>query len=223
MDQRVRDPGQSSEKGPVDLSADLVGLGLTVQGVFCPAAVLAIWKLHGESKFGKQPQDEMRELRGRVLRSLASSLVDVFEPILTLESTVQISGLLQSDGNPISPEPKITTTGEETFRNAVRDFVKRDHGMLKSLRSLDTSDSCITHALIWLRRLTLALSLVSGVFLLLAVLSKFNIWPMESRWPHILGLITSGAIVCIVVAFLFRIMHSVNVFDGLKGKYADLP
>ncbi len=140
-----------------------------------------------------------------------------------LDTSVELSQLLRPDGYPVSSKPRINTTGRETLQNAVRDFVKSDSQMLKSLRSLDATDSCITHALIWLRRLTLALAVTSGVFSLLAVLSKFDVWTTKSEWHHILGFITSGALLCAAVVFMWRIMHSVNIFEGLKDKHADLP
>ncbi len=181
-----------------------------------------MWKLHGESKFGKQPQEEIRDLRGRVLRSIAQSLVDVFEPILTQDSSVEISQLLQPDGTPVDTQPKIAVTGREALRDAVRDFVKSDVEMLKSLRSLDISDTRITDSMIWLRRLTLALAVASGIFVLLAALSRFEVWPGQSNWPHVVALFLSGSIVCATVAFTWRIMHSVNKFESLKGKHGDL-
>lgn len=204
------------------MSADVVGLGFAVHGVLCPAAFLAVWKLHGDSKFGKQPQEEIRELRGRLLRSIAQSLVEVFEPILTYDTSVEISKLLHADGSPVNTSPKITTIGKEAMRDAVRDFVKSDVETLKSLRTLDASNARITYSLIWLRRLTLTLAVASGGFALFAALSKFEVWRIESTWPHAVALFVSVSIVSTTVMFTWLIMHSVNNFERLKDKYDDL-
>lgn len=204
------------------MSADIVGLGFAVHGVLCPAAVLAVWKLHGDSKFGKQPQEEIRELRGKVLRSIAQSLVEVFEPILTQDTSFEISQLLHLDGKPVDSRPKVSIIGREALRDAVRDFVKSDAEKLKSLRSLDASDTCITNSLIWLRRLTLTLAVGSGIFLLFAALSKFDVWRFESIWPHIVSFFISASIICATIVYTWQIMHSINAFERLKDKHDDL-
>ncbi len=165
----------------------------------------------------------MRELRARVLRSLEQTLVDVFEPILMLDTSVEVQSLLKPDGTPhASKPPKITTTGRETLRNAVHDFVLRDSEKLKSLRSVDASVSCVSNALIWLRRLTLAMAITSGIFLIMAILSGFEVWPVEADWPHIMGFVASGALLCVIVVFIYRIMHSINVFEELKDKHGNI-
>ena len=204
------------------MTADIVGFGLTVHGTVCAGSVVAIWKLHGESKFGKQPQEEMTELRGKILRSISQSLVETFEPILTLEDSLEISQIIMAERNTHPRVPKITTKGKEILLNAVRDFVKSDIEMLKSLRSLDCADSCVTHSLVWLRRLTLASAVFSGVFLVLAALVRFAVLAVESPQLHVVGFVIVGALLCSIIAFVWRVSHSVNVLAKLKENHADL-
>jgi hypothetical protein len=187
----------------------------------CGGSFVAIWRLHGDSKFGEQPQEEINELRGRILRKISFSLIEIFEPILTRDTSTAVSQIIIPNAASNAPEPKITVKGQETLLNAVRDFVKSDITAMKSLRSLDASDACITHSLIWLRRLSRVLVPTSGAFLALALLSKYGVWPSLPVWPHIAGLAISAIVLCISFAFIWRISHAVNVFKDLKGKHND--
>lgn len=204
------------------MNPDLVGAGIAVHGTLCAASVIAIWKLHGESRFGKEPQEDMQNLRGRVLAAISQSLLDTFEPILTLATSAKIYTVITGDNEPGTLKPKITTPGREKLLDAVRDFVKSDVELMKALRSLDAADTRITLSLVWLRRLTLALAVLSGVFLVLAATCKFELWSIRSAGTHYAGFILAAILVIAAFAFIGQISHSVNVFEKLRDKHVDL-
>ncbi len=201
---------------------DLATWSLAIHGPVCGFMWLIVFKLGGESKFGKQPQDEIKDLRKGLLRAIAVSLAEKFEPILTLANSVDISKLILPGGTEPSRVAKITKLGEGKLLNAVRDFVKSDVILMKSLRSLDAADSCITRYLRWLRVSTIVAGIVSGAFVLAAVSIKGGMLVIGGDWPFV----TAFAIVvgCLATSafFALRVVISINRFEVLKEKNADL-
>jgi len=183
---------------------------------------LTVFKLGGESKFGKQPQDEIKDLRARLLRAIAVSLVDTFEPVLTLANSVEVPRLILNGGHEVRESPKITKLGGEKLLNAVRDFVKSDVILMKSLRSLDAADSCITRYLRWLRVSTVVAGIVSGAFTLAAVSIKGGMLVIGGDWPFVAAFAIVVGCLATSAFFTLRVVLAVNRFEALKGKHADL-
>jgi hypothetical protein len=183
---------------------------------------LAVFKLGGESKFGKQPQEEIKDLRARLLRAIAVSLVDTFEPILTLANSVEVPTLILPGNDEVRESPKITKLGGEKLLDAVRDFVKSDITLMKSLRSLDAGDSFITRYLCWLRVSIVGAGIVSGAFTLAAVGLKGGMAVISVDWPFVAAFALVAACLVSSAFFALRVMLAVNRFEALKDRHADL-
>ena len=201
---------------------DLATWSIAFHGPVCGFMWLAVFKLGGESKFGKQTQEEIKDLRGCLLRAIAISLVDTFEPILTLANSVKVPTLILQDDNVRGESPKITQLGREKLLNAVRDFVKSDIAAMKSLRSLDAGDSCITRYLRWLRVSTVVAGVVSGAFTLAAVGLKAGMAVIYVDWPYVAAFALVAACLVSSAFFALRVVLAVNRFETLKDKHANL-
>lgn len=201
---------------------DLATWSLAFHGPVCGFAWMAVLKLGGESKFGKQPQEEIRSLRARLLRAIAVSLVDTFEPILTLANSVEVPTVILLGDDNVRESPKITKLGEEKLLNAVRDFVKSDVTLMKSLRSLDADDSCITRCLRWLRVSTVVTGIGSGAFTLAAVGLKAGMGVIDVGWPFVVAFALVAACLVSSAFFALRVVLAVNRFEALQDRHADL-
>ena len=195
---------------------------LAFHGPVCGFAWLVVLKLGGESKFGKQPQEEIKDLRTRLLRAIAVSLVDTFEPILTLAKSVDISMLILPGRTELIGVAKITKLGEEQLLNAVRDFVASDITLMKSLRFLDAADSCIARYLRWLRVSTVVAGIVSGAFVLAVVSVKGGMLVIGGDWPYVAAFAIVVGCLATSAFFALRVVLAVNRFEALKEKHADL-
>lgn len=202
--------------------ADPVTWSLAFHGSVCGFVWLVVLKLGGESKFGKQPQEEIKDLRGRLLRAIAVSLVDTFEPILTLANSVEVPTLILPGDDKVRESPKITKLGGEKLLNAVRDFVKSDIILMKSLRSLDATDSYITRYLRWLRVSTVVTGIISGAFTLAALGIKFGMAVIGLDWPFVMAFALVVACLVSSALFILRVVLAVNRFEALKDNHADL-
>ena len=201
---------------------DYATWSLTFHGPVCGFLWLAVLKLGGESKFGKQPQEEIKDLRARLLRAIAVSLVDTFEPILTLANSVEVPALILPGEEEVRQSPKITKLGEEKLLNAVRDFVKSDITLMQSLRSLDASDSCISRYLRWLRVSTVVTGIASGVFALASVGIMAGVAVISADWPFVAAFALVAACLVSIAFFTLRVVLAVNRFEALNDKHADL-
>ncbi len=183
---------------------------------------LAVFKLGGESKFGTQTLEDIKDLRARLLRAIAVSLKGVFEPILTDASTVNVSSLVLPGNDEGGPSPGITKLGEEKLLNAVRDFVKSDVNRMKSLRSLDVAESHITRCLRMLRVWVIVSGIASGAFTLASLAITADMVMLTIDWPFVTAFALLAVCLASSAIFTLRVVLAVNTFDVLKDKHADL-
>lgn len=202
--------------------ADLAAWSIAFHAPVCGFMWLAAFKLGGESKFGAQPQKDIKDLRTRLLRAIAVSLVDIFEPILTLANTVEVPTLILTGSAADVASPRITKLGREKLLNAVWDFVKSDVVLMKSLRSLDAAESCITRCLRWLRVSTVVTGIISGVSALASLGITAGMAVIAVDWPFVAAFALVAACLAGSAFFTLRMMLAVNAFDVLKDKHADL-
>jgi hypothetical protein len=204
------------------LIGDLATLSLAVHAPVCGAMLLLVFKTGGESKFGKQCQEEMKATRGALLRSISSSLADTLQPILTLANSIEVPKLLIVDQGEVRRSPTITPIGAEKLLNAVRDFVKSDATLMLALRALDEEDSCITHHLKRLRLSTFAAFIASGVFAVAAIIMKAEMFKSVPPWPFITAFILLMLILTACAYCALRVTLSINCLEDLRERYAHL-
>lgn len=183
---------------------------------------LTVFKLGGESKFGAQPQEDIKDLRAGLLRAIAVSLVDIFEPILTLANTVEAPTLILTGNDEVEASPRITKLGGEKLLNAVRDFVKSDGTLMKSLRSLDAAESCIRRCLRTLRVCVVVTGITSGAFALVSLGITAGMEVIAVDWPFVAAFALVVSCLAGSAFLVLRIMLAVNAFEVLREKHADL-
>jgi len=203
------------------LSADLVGTSLTVHGAVCAGALLGVWKLGGESKFGTDKVADLLNLRPKLLKSLVGSLELYLNPILTASSVTDIE--VDANGNAKPMRPKLSVVGKEALTNAVRDFVKADSRGLLALRDAGALDARLNLSLDRLRKLVWFIFAVTGIFCLLMVVAKFEWWDLSATWIHVLALSAVVGMLVGVACLFWRILDASSRVDRLKSEYADLP
>jgi hypothetical protein len=206
------------------LIADLTTWSLAIHGPVCAFAWLAIMKLGGESKFATEHLKELCELRPKLLRSVSSSLAETLRPVLTLANSVESPRvfLLDGDSRPVAPVPSFTPIGEERLRDAVRDFVKSDISGMKDLRALDRADGCLRVHLKRLRVGVWFIAVLCGVFTLVAVLAKSEIFKLQEAWPHFAAFGIVIAVLVVMAYFVLRVLLAINRGDDLRKAYGDL-
>ena len=203
------------------MSADLVGYSLAIQSVLCAAAVLGIWKLNGESSFGKRPQEEVQELHAKLLRALSQRIVSTVEEALVPSDTVDIAKLILPNHVEVQT-PKVAELGKERLRDGVGELIKSDICVWRSLRILDHCDKRISNCLRHLRRVALALSVFAGISVLAAGADKFRVLSFDLTWIHVSGLAISSLLIAIAVCCASGVTLSTNRFEDLKEKHEDL-
>lgn len=200
---------------------DLITWSLAFHAPVSGFACLAVFKCGGESKFGKQAQDEMADLRSGLLRSISASLVDNLEPILTLANSVEVPKLILSGDEEVRASANITLIGAEKLRNAVRDFVKSDAKAMLALCKVDALNSGITRHLNWLRLSVIATAIASGVFTLFASAMKAEMFTIDVQWPFILAF---AIVVLLISACAYRalcVTIAVNSFERLRETHGE--
>ena len=202
--------------------SDLATWSLAFHTPVCAFLWLAVYKLGGESKFGKQSQDEMKEIRGKLLRSIAASLAENLEPILTLANSIEVPKIIVAGEGEVRASPTITSIGAEKLRNAVRDFVKSDAQLMLALRIVDTADSCITRHLNGLRLLTFCGAIGSGAFVIIALLLTAQAFIIASAWLFIVAFSLMVLLFFPCVYCVLRVVLAMNCFERLKDKHGDL-
>lgn len=201
--------------------ADLITWSLAFHAPVSGFAWLSVFKCGGESKFGKQSQDEMKEIRSALLRSISTSLAANLEPILTLANTVEVPKLIVTGDDEVRASPTITPIGGEKLLNAVRDFVKSDVKVMLALRKLDAVDSCITSHLNRLRLSVLAAAIASGVFALVACIMKTEAFKIASAWPYIVAFAVVVVLLSACAYCALRVIIAVNSFERLRETHGD--
>lgn len=204
--------------------ADLTTWSLTFHGPVCAFAWVATLKLGGESKFATEHLKELNDLRPKLLRALSSSLAEALRPVLTLANTVEVPRVILVDGDdrPVPPSASTTPISEERLRDAVRDFVKSDVAGMKDLRSLDRADACLRTHLKRLRVASWLIAVLCGVFTLVAVLAKSEVFTLPQAWPHLAAFGVVIAVLAVMAYFALRILLAINRGDDLKKAYGDL-
>jgi len=142
-------------------------------------------KLGGESKFATEHLKELSDLRPKLLRAVSSSLAETLRPVLTLANSVEAPRviLVDEDERPVPASPTFTPIGDERLRDAVRDFVKSDISGMKDLRVLDRVDGCLRLHLKRLRLGAWFVAVLCGVFTLVAVLAKSELFALQAACP----------------------------------------
>jgi len=197
------------------LIADLSTWSLAIHAPLCGFAWLGVFKCGGESKFGKQTQEEIKEARSEVLRLLSASLVEKLQPLLSLADTVDVPRLFVVGDDTRTP-PTITPIGSEKLLNAVRDYVKSDAKSMLALRKLDSIDFCITKHLKWLRLTLFAVAFASGFFALFASTIKAEMFPFPWSWPFVAAFASVAILTLLAAYHALRVVLAVNSFEGLK-------
>lgn len=175
---------------------------------------IVVLKLGGDSKFGSQPLQDIRDLREALMRSIALSLETTFNPILTRETSI----IVLPDGE----LPRISALGGESLKNAVRDFAKSDVPLMQSLGMLDAAAACITTSLRWLRIATFAAGTVSGLCAVGAIAVKATNALPGKDWPFYLAF---GAVVFCLLPCVYcslRVILCANTLDKEKARHADV-
>ncbi len=203
---------------------DLTTWSLAFHGPVCAFAWIATIKLGGESKFATDHLKELSDLRPKLLRAVSSSLADTLRPVITLANSVEAPRviLLNEDDHPVPAAPRFTPIGEERLRNSVRDFVKSDIAGMKDLRVLDLVDSCLRSHLQRLRVGAWFIAFLCGVFTLVAVLAKSELFKLDAAWPHLTAFGIVIAVLGALAYFALRVLLAINRGDDLKKAYGDL-
>lgn len=185
--------------------------------------MFAIYKLHGESTYGKRPQTEMDELRIKLLRSIISHIVTSVESALSVQETVSVDKLIVPGSEQYEKvTPRVADLGKERLLNGVRDFIKSDVAAWQSLRSLDHADDRITNCLKQLRTVSVLLAIMSGLAAIAAAADKYAIHAWDIAWLHATALVGNMFLVAVSACSAIGIMRSVNQLDTLKRKHDDL-
>jgi hypothetical protein len=203
------------------LSPDLVSTSLTLHGAICTAAVLGIWKLGGESKFGTEKVADLHNLRPKLLKSVVGSLELSLNPILTATTATEPLAL-DPDGNPMPKPAKLSVDGKEALTNAVRDFVKADSQGLLDLREAQLLEFLLNDSLNWLRKIVWMIFVASGLACILMGIAKYEWLELKSAWVHALSFAAVALLVVGVAFFFWRILSASSLVDGLKSRYADI-
>lgn len=222
MDERVGDSGQRLAEGCDALTPDPVTLSLTVHGAIAAAALVGLWKLGGESKFGTEKVTDLQGLRPKILKRVVADLELQIRPVL-LQPTATEPLEVNSSGQLTSSPAKLSVSGLEAFTNAVREFVKSNSKSLLDLREAGQLESRLNWSLSRLRDAAWTLFGISGSMCLLMVIGKFEWLELKAGWIHVSAFIAS-VLLLVFITILYRlILNAAGSVDRLKSSHADLP
>ena len=203
------------------MTVDPATVSLSVHGAIAAAAVVGIWKLGGESKFGTEKINDLHALRPKLLNSVVKDLDLQLRPVLSVASSVEPFEE-DSPGEPRSSAAKLSVTGIESLTNAVREFVKSNSIGLLDLREAQHLEMRLNLSMDRLRKAAWAAFASSGGMCLLMVPCKFEWTSFTASWIHATGFALS-VMVLIFIAFMYwRILNYAGSVDRLKTSYADL-
>jgi hypothetical protein len=198
-----------------------VTVSLTVHGALVAAALVGLWKLGGESKFGTEKVADLQDLRPRLLKKLVTDLDRQIKPVLVKPIATEWTDL-DENGHPRSNAAQFSVAGLEALKDTVREFVKSDSPGLLDLREAHHLESRLNRSLNCLRKAVWGVFAASGAVCLLMVLGKFEWLGLKAAWIHGVALAVAVSLLLLIAFHYLRILNAAGSVDRLKSSYADL-